>query len=61
MTNSEQPPMADIQRWIDFHRADLHELADHLQDLVPSIDGQHSPVAGASQLLHEVRQLVEAP
>jgi len=86
MTNSELPPMADIELWIDFHGPELRELADrvgahaetvrflatlvlagstdaeiyeHLRELVRSPDGQHSPLAGASELLREVRQLVE--
>jgi hypothetical protein len=86
MTNSELPPMADIELWIDFHGAELRELADcvgvhadtvrflatlvlggssdaeiyeHLRELVRSPDGQHSPLAGAPELLRDVRNLAE--
>jgi hypothetical protein len=34
------------------------DIYDHLRQLIPSPDGQHSPLAGAAELLHEVRQLV---
>ena len=77
--------MTDIDRWIDLHQADLHELAEqvgahedtvhflvtlvlggssdrdiyeHLRELIPSLDGQDTPLRGAPELLHAVRQLV---
>ena len=77
--------MTDIERWIDLHESELHDLAERvgahdeivhflailvlagstdagiyaqLHELIPSPDGQHSPLAGAPELLHEVRQLV---
>ncbi len=77
--------MTDIERWIDHHETELHELAERagahddtvhflatlvlagstdtdiyeqLRELIPSPDGQHSPLDGAPDLLHEVRQLV---
>jgi hypothetical protein len=80
--------MTDIDRWIDLHETELHELAErvgahedtvhflvtlvligstdadiyeHLSELIPSPDGQHSPLAGAPELLQEVRQLVATP
>lgn len=36
--------------------ADIYE---ELRELIPSSDGQHSPLAGAPELLDEVRQLVK--
>lgn len=80
--------MTEINRWIDLHHSELHELAArlgahddtvhflatlvlagssdteiyaHLRELVPSSDGRHSPLAGAPEVLHEVRQLVATP
>ena len=77
--------MADIERWIELHDGDLHELAERsgthddtvrflatlvlggwtddaiyeqLRELIPSPDGQHSPLADAPSLLEEVRRLV---
>ena len=77
--------MADIERWIELHRDQLHAVAahtgahddtveflaalvlagssdddifEHLRTLVPSWDGQHSPLAGAPELVAEVRRLV---
>ncbi len=38
--------------------ADIYE---QLGDLVPSSDGRHSPLAGAPELIAEVRRLVAAP
>jgi hypothetical protein len=35
------------------------EIYEQLRELIPSTDGQHSPLAGAPELLDEVRQLVE--
>jgi hypothetical protein len=77
--------MTDVERWIDVHQTELHDLAqrtgahddtirflatlvlhgwtddaiyEQLRELVPSPDGQHSPLADAPALLDEVRQLV---
>jgi hypothetical protein len=77
--------MTEIDRWIDLHETELHELAErvgahadtvhflvtlvlsgssdtdiyeHLSELIPSPDGQHSPLDGAPELLQAVRQLV---
>ena len=77
--------MTDVERWIDLHEPELHELAERLnahedtvsflaslvlagatdtdiyeqlRELSPSPDGQRSPLAGAPELLQEVRQLV---
>jgi hypothetical protein len=77
--------MTEIDRWIDLHETELHELAkragahddtvhflvtlvlsgssdtdiyEHLSELIPSPDGQHSPLEGAPELLQQVRQLV---
>ena len=36
------------------------EIYEYLRGLVPSTDGRLSPLAGAPELLREVRQLVEA-
>lgn len=33
-------------------------IYEQLRELVPSLDGQHSPLADAPELLQEVRQLV---
>ncbi len=33
-------------------------IYEQLRELIPSPDGQHSPLADAPVLLHEVRQLV---
>lgn len=35
------------------------EIYEQLRELIPSTDGQRSPLAGAPDLLDEVRQLVE--
>jgi hypothetical protein len=35
------------------------EIYEQLRELIPSTDGQHSPLAGAPELLEEVRHLVE--
>jgi hypothetical protein len=35
------------------------EIYEQLRELIPSTDGRHSPLAGAPELLDEVRQLVE--
>jgi hypothetical protein len=34
------------------------DIYEQLRELIPSPDGQRSPLAGAPELLHEVRQLV---
>ena len=34
------------------------DIYEQLRELIPSPDGRHSPLAGAPELLHEVRQLV---
>jgi hypothetical protein len=34
------------------------DIYEQLRELIPSLDGQRSPLAGAPELLHEVRQLV---
>jgi hypothetical protein len=79
--------MTDVERWIELHHDDLHDLAqrththddtleylatlvlsgwtddaiyEQLRELVPSPDGQHSPLADAPGLLDEVRRLVAA-
>jgi hypothetical protein len=35
--------------------ADIYE---RLRELIPSQDGQHSPLLGAPELIHEIRELV---
>jgi hypothetical protein len=77
--------MTDIERWIDLHEAELHELAERtdmhddtvhflaslvlagwtdaaiyeqLHELIPSLDGQRSPLERTPALLEEVRRLV---
>lgn len=35
------------------------DVYEQLRELVPSTDGQHSPLAGIPELLDEVRQLTE--
>jgi hypothetical protein len=35
------------------------DIYEQLRELIPSTDGHHSPLAGAPELLDEVRQLVE--
>jgi hypothetical protein len=79
--------MADIERWIDMHDAELRAVAEgtgahddtvrllaalvlagssdddiyeHLREIVPSSNGQRSPLAGAPELVAEVRRLVAA-
>jgi hypothetical protein len=37
------------------------EIYEHLRTVVPSMDGQRSPLAGAPELVTEVRRLVAAP
>jgi hypothetical protein len=76
--------MSDIERWIDFHQSELHELAERsamhddtvrflatlvlagltdeaiyeqLHELIPSLDGQRSPLEHTPELLEEVRRL----
>jgi len=76
--------MSDIERWIDLHETELHELAERaemhddtvhflatlvlagltddaiyeqLHELIPSPDGQRSPLENAPALLEEVRRL----
>jgi hypothetical protein len=79
--------MTDVERWIELHESELHQLAEqagahddtvqflatlvlagssdadiyeYLHELVPSPDGQHSPLAGAPELIRRVRELVAA-
>lgn len=79
--------MTDVERWIEVHENQLHELADRtgmhddtvqflavlvlqgwtdaaiyeqLRELIPSPDGQQSPLADTPELLDEVRALVAA-
>ena len=76
--------MTDIERWIDLHENELHDLAERththddtvhffatlvlagwaddaiyeqLRELIPSLDGQRSPLEDAPALLEEVRRL----
>ena len=77
--------MTDIERWIDLHENELHDLAERtrthddtvhflatlvlagwtddaiyeqLRELIPSLDGQRSPLEEAPVLLEGVRRLV---
>jgi hypothetical protein len=76
--------MTDIERWIDLHENELHDLAERtdthddtvhflaslvlagwtddaiyeqLRELIPSLDGERSPLQEAPALLEEVRRL----
>jgi hypothetical protein len=76
--------MSDIERWIDLHHTELHELAERsdmhddtvqflatlvlsgwtdeaiyeqLHELIPSLDGQRSPLEHTPALLEDVRRL----
>jgi hypothetical protein len=76
--------MTDVERWLDLHEAELHELAERtathddtvhflaklvlagwtddaiyeqFRELIPSFDGQRSPLEETPALLEEVRHL----
>ena len=34
------------------------DIYEQLREVIPSSNGQHSPLAGAPDLLHEIRELV---